>query len=160
MNKVCLVLVFFVIAGSVNAGNSYPPGDEEGTRLNLWIPVFLIKAAAGMASEYTGEVEAGYLAKMGSISLCVREGNQYNQGYDKKVQRKLNRMEKREFEELITVYDEATEVHIHMRQNDQGVIRRLVVLVDDQTETFVFVKVNCRIKAEDISSLISTAMND
>lgn len=157
-NIICILLSFSFFVTTVHANNIGTNEDDEGTRLSLWIPGFLVKAAAGMAQKHTEGVDAALLSKMGSVSLCIREGNQYGSGYDKKIQRKLNRLERRDYDELMSVYDGTTEVHLHMMQNDKGMIRRLVILVDDQEETFVYLKVNCRISADEIAGIVQAAM--
>ncbi|HCK22026.1 MAG TPA: hypothetical protein DHW15_07675, partial [Bacteroidetes bacterium] len=102
--------------------------EHEGTKLNLWIPGILIKSVAGIADDYTDEFDADLLKHVGNINLCIREGAAYNGSYDKKITRKLNRMERREYAPLLQVYSEATQVQISIKQNKRGTIRRMVVL--------------------------------
>ena len=67
--------------------------------------------------------------------------------------RKLNRMEKRNFEDLVSVKSEDANVNLSIRENNRGKIKRLVVLVDEPGETFVYVKMHCRLSVEDITKL-------
>ena len=40
-------------------------------------------------------------------------------------------MDRREYEELVAVHDEGAEVHLHIRENRKGTVKRMIVLVDD-----------------------------
>ena len=151
---ISFLLVLLCIAGSSFAGST-PDMEHEGTKLNLWIPGILIKSVAGIADDYTDEFYADLLKHVGNINLCIREGAAYNGSYDKKITRKLNRMERREYAPLLQVYSEATQVQISIKQNKRVTIRRMVVLVDDEGEAFVYVKMNCRFTSEELAELVA-----
>ncbi len=76
--------------------------DNDGTKLNLWIPGLVIKMAGNIA---TNQIDDGHISKelfknIGIINLCVREGDEYNNRTDKKITGKLNNMEKKSYEQL------------------------------------------------------------
>jgi len=157
MKQVAILLLLVCSVGSLHAADetSWP---EEGTRLSLWIPGFLVKTAAGIAADKTGDPDLSILKNIGSVSLVVREGSAYSGTYDKKIERKLRRMDRREYEELVAVHDEGAEVHLHIRENRKGTVKRMIVLVDDHESTFVFVSMHCSFKPEDLQSVASMAL--
>lgn len=152
-------LIIFVLLACIGVSSFARNDGEDGTKLSLWIPGFLVKMAAGIAEEHTDELDASMLKHIGSISIFVREGDAYNGSYDRKAARKVRRLDKRNFEDLVTVYEESTQVHIKLKENKRGVVKRLAVLVDDKEETFVFVKINCRLTPDEINQLVNSYMN-
>ena len=158
MKKLLLILpVLLLITFS---GKSYasdaPKLEDDATKLNLWIPGFLVKMAAEIAEDHVEGEEAAaidLMRKFGGITISIREGEYYNDKSDKKMTRKLNRMEKRNFEDLVSVKSEDANVNLSIRENKRGKIKRLVVLVDEPGETFVYVKMHCRLSVEDITKL-------
>ncbi len=158
MKKLLLVLpVFLLITFS---GNTYastePKLEDNATKLNLWIPGFLVKMAAEIAEDHVEGEEAAaidLMRKFGSITISIREGEYYSDKFDKKMTRKLSRMDKRNFEELVSVKSEDANVNLSIRENKRGKIKRLVVLVDEPGETFVYVKMHCRLSVDDITKL-------
>jgi len=152
---------FSLMASATFAATPEAPPDD--TKMNLWIPGFLVKMAAEIAEDHVdGEerVAVDFVKKIGNINICIREGEHYQAKTDKKVMRKLNRMEKKEYEELVSVFTEDEKVNISIKENKKGKIKRLVVLVDEKDETFVYLKMNCRIKPEDITMLTDTFAGD
>lgn len=140
------------------ATHSAPVIDEgsESTRINLWIPGIFMKMAAEIAENH---VDNDHLAavdlihKIGNTTICIREGEYYQARTDKKMTRKLNRMERQDYEALVSVISEGESVNISIRENKHGKIKRMVVLVDEKDETFVYVKMNCRLKMEDVAKV-------
>ncbi len=147
------IALFCIISTSFAAGK--PEADGDGTKLNLWIPGLLIKSVASIADDYTDGLNASVLKSVGNINLCVREGSAYTGSYDAKITRKLARMERRNYAPLLQVYSEETQVQISIKENKRGTIKRLVVLVDDAEETFVYVKMNCRFTTDEIAELVA-----
>ncbi len=136
--------------------------DENSTRLNLWIPGFVVRMAAELAEDHAQPVDAdaiNMLHAMGSMTVCIREGAYYKEKTDAKLTRKLARIEKRDFEELISVYDEGTKVNISTRSKQNGKIKRLVVMVDEPGETYVFVKLHCNLSPQDIPAMTKQFRN-
>lgn len=133
--------------------------EKEGTKLNLWIPGLLIKVFTGISNDYISDNQIEekaameFASKIGNINLCVREGDYYNVS-DAKIERKLNRMQKKEYEELLRVIDDGTQVNVSIKQKKNGNIKRVIVLVDETDETFVYAKINCNVALTDIQQLI------
>ena len=147
-------LLFAAITNNVYA--TIPEIEDEGSKLNLWIPGFLIKMAAEIAEDHVeGEDAAAVemLRKFGSMTICIREGNCYKDKSDKKITRKIDRLEKRNYDELLSVVSDGEKVNMSIRKNKKGKIKRLVVLVDDPGETYVFVKMHCKFSPGDIAEL-------
>ena len=149
------VLLLMTFSGKTFASEA-PKFDDNSTKLNLWIPGFLVKMVAEIAEDHVEGEEAAaveLMRKFGGITVSIREGEYYSDKSDKKMTRKLNRMEKRNFEELVSVKSEDANVNLSIRENKRGKIKRLVVLVDEPGETFVYVKMHCRLSLEDITKL-------
>ena len=158
MKKLLLILpvvLLITFSGKTYASDA-PKFDDDATKLNLWIPGFLVKMVAEIAEDHVEGEEAAaidLMRKFGGITISIREGEYYCDKSDKKMTRKLNRMEKRNFEDLVSVKSEDANVNLSIRENNRGKIKRLVVLVDEPGETFVYVKMHCRLSVEDITKL-------
>ena len=158
MKKLLLILpviLLITFSGKTYASDA-PKFDDGATKLNLWIPGFLVKMVAEIAEDHVEGEEAAaidLMRKFGGITISIREGEYYCDKSDKKMTRKLNRMEKRNFEDLVSVKSEDANVNLSIRENNRGKIKRLVVLVDEPGETFVYVKMHCRLSVEDITKL-------
>ncbi len=154
MKKITLIFAFglmLLIASTANASTD----DKGGTKLKLWIPGFLVKIAGKVADNQIEEIDGNMLKHFGSITICVREGKRYSPDTDKKINRKLGRLEKKNYEELLSVNSSITNVSLQVKENTRGIIKRFVVLVDEPGETYVYLKINCRIKANKLPELIS-----
>ena len=158
MKKLLLILpgiLLITFSGKAYASDA-PKFDDDATKLNLWITGFLVKMVAERAEDHVEGEEAAaidLMRKFGGITISIREGEYYCDKSDKKMTRKLNRMEKRNFEDLVSVKSEDANVNLSIRENNRGKIKRLVVLVDEPGETFVYVKMHCRLSVEDITKL-------
>ncbi|MBK7444104.1 MAG: DUF4252 domain-containing protein [Chitinophagales bacterium] len=144
-------------AGNGNNNDSTNTADDaSSTKLNLWIPGIFMKMAAGIAEEHVDGQDAAavdLLRKFGNTTICIREGEYYKEKTDKKVTRKMNRMERKNYEALVSINSEGEKVNISIKENKRGKIRRMVVLVDEQDESFVFIKLNCRLEMQDIAEV-------
>jgi hypothetical protein len=153
------VIAIMMMSANVYAGGGVDPETPAGsddTKLNLWIPGFLVKMAAEIADDHvTGEDEAAVdlLRKFGSATICIREGDSYTEKTDKKITRKLDRMERKNYEALISVNSDGETVNISIKENKRGKIKRMVILVDEQDETFVYLKLNCRLDMDDVATV-------
>lgn len=144
-------------AGNAKAATTVP--EEESTRLNIWIPGILVKWAADIADDHLEGEEAvavDFMRNLGSMNICIREGAAYTDRMDNKMTRKLNRMEKRDYESLMSVITAEENVQMSIRTNKRDKIKSFVVLVNETGQTFVYVKMRCNLKAEDITELITT----
>ncbi len=149
------MIILLLSTAAFAEGPAETSGDD--TKLNLWIPGFLIKMAAGIAEDHVDGEDAmavDFIHKIGNMNICIREGEYYSERTDKKVTRKLNRLEKKDYKELVSVYTAEEKVNISIKVNKKGKIKRMVVIVDEKDETYVYLKMNCRISPEDISNLV------
>lgn len=141
------------------APTSEPSEDDESTKLNLWIPGFLVKWVADMMDdELTGEeaVTVDFMRNLGSMNICIREGEKYATEMDNKMQRKLNRLDRRDYQSLMSVITDEERVEMQVRTNKQNTIKRVVVMVHEESETFVYVKMHCRLKPDEVGQLLKT----
>lgn len=156
--KKLITLILIVSAASIAQANTTPaPEPEESTKLNLWIPGLVMKMAAGIAENHLDPEDraaADLIRKFGSMNICIREGEAYADRTDKKITRKLDRMERRNYEDLMSVRTDEETVKMSIRTNKHDKIKRMVILVDEKDETFVYLKMHCRLKVDDISSLM------
>lgn len=157
MKKLLTITMLCLIFNAHNLHANTP--EKEGTKLNLWIPGLLIKVFAGISNDYISDshieekVAMEFASKIGNINLCVREGDYYTVS-DAKIERKINRMQKKEYEELIRVIDESTQVNVSITQKKNGNIKRVIVLVNEPDETYVYAKINCNVSLRNIQQLI------
>ncbi|MFN3940122.1 MAG: DUF4252 domain-containing protein [Chitinophagales bacterium] len=140
----------------LNIAHAASPG-KEGTKLNIWIPGILVKLATDIAEDYMDNDAADAMLAMagtiGDINVCVREGDYYNFS-DKKLVRKLNKLQERNYASLVTVIEEQTQVQLSIKQKKNGNLKRLVVLVDEKEESFVYIKMHCNIDIQKVGTLL------
>ncbi|HNM28410.1 MAG TPA: DUF4252 domain-containing protein [Chitinophagales bacterium] len=158
--KKLITLVFCAAVGFNTAhAASLPEPEDESTKLNLWIPGVVMRIAADIVEDHMdaeGAATGALLRKFGSINICIREGEAYADRTDKKITRKLDRMERRDYEQLMSVRTDEETVNISIRSNKHDKIKRMVLLVDEKDETFVYLKMHCRLKVEDIPQLVQS----
>lgn len=130
--------------------------EQSSTRLSLWIPGIVMKMAAEIAGNHVDNEAAAavdLIRKFGNTTICIREGKYYKDKTDKKMTRKINRMERHDYEQLLSVIAGDEHVNISIRENKRGKIKRMVILVDEKDKSYVFVKMNCRLKMEDVAKV-------
>lgn len=152
----CLSITLVKMSASPVSSESV---EEDGTKLNLWIPGFLIKMAGEIAEEQA-DIDDELFNNIGSVTVCVRDGDKYTDKTDKKLLRKLNRLEKKNYENLISVNSEGSTVNIKIKENKKGEIKRFACLVDEADETFVYVKINCKLSPADLNQIVNNFQND
>ncbi len=148
----CCLMTSNLFAGGPEEGK-----DDDGVRMNIWIPSFLIDIAADIAENHVeGEdrIALDFADKIGNMNICIREGKYYSDKTDKKVTKKLAKMERKNYEELVSVITPDEHVNISIKENKKGKIKRMVVIIDEKDETYVYLKMNCNISAADISRLV------
>ena len=149
-------ILFLCCTASMHAGN-----DDEGTKLNLWIPGFLIRTVGNIAGHDQDDDDAymasQMLSKLGDINVCIREGKYYDRRADAKITRKLNRLQEKNYEDLVSVKSDGTTVKLSIRQNKKGKIKNVAAVIDDGNETFVYCKVHCRLSENDLQQLVAEA---
>jgi hypothetical protein len=154
MKKICVTLMLFITSAAMYAGTPNDSDDAEGTKLNLWIPGFLVKMAGNIVEDYENEVQGNFIKKFGSVTICVREGDKYSERTDKKITRKMNRLDRKNYENLLKVNDAEAKVKLRIKENKKGYIKRLVIIADETGETYVYLNIHCKLKPEDISTLV------
>lgn len=158
MKKYLLITIGFCLLIATASKADSP--EKEGTKLNLWIPGFIVKLGTGIADDFVDKqdmeahVAMDFAKNIGDINVCVREGDYYNVS-DAKINRKLARMDKKNYVPLITVFEDETHVKLSIKQKKNGNIKKLVVLVDETDETYVYARINCNISAKDIQKLVN-----
>ena len=141
------------------AGNTSSNGNRDGEKISLYIPGFLMDVASWcVPGEDEPEVKYA-LKKMRSISICVREGDAYQEYLEKKYEKKLRKLERQDFEELVTVHSDEDKASVQIRQNKKGNIRQVAVIADDGSSEFVFVRLRCNLKWEDMENFLQGAGN-
>lgn len=147
-----LVLLFFpiVVLASPRAGQ-VPPSLDDGTRISLWIPGFLVKTGAKVVAQEEPQL-AGLMQHVGSITVNVVEGDKLNARHERKADRRIARYQKRNFKPLVTVLtpDEKVQVSVRCRN---GRIKRLVVVVLGQEE-YVHVNMKCNFSLPELLHLM------
>lgn len=141
-----ILLSSFAVAAN---GHKEHEGDEDRTKLSLYSPGFLVKAAAGWIDEEDAEAKS-MMKKLRSISITIREGSAYREYFARPYEKKMKKLERQNFEQLVTVRDEEEKVSIQLRQNKKAVIRQLAVVVDDGSEEYVFLRIRCHVNEEDL----------
>lgn len=159
--KKIILFALIALSGALMAAPAHAatpaPDDEESVRLNLWIPGVLIKWAADIADDHMKGEEAvamDFMRNLGSMNICIREGAAYKDHMDNKMTRKLNRMERRDYEPLISVVTPEENVQMQIRTNKRDKIKSFVVMVNETDEAFVYVKMRCNLKPEEVNQLI------
>lgn len=153
------LLTIVLLSQSAFAATPEVPAPDEmsSSKINLWIPGFLMKMAAEIADDHVDDIEdeqaIDLLRKFGNTTICIREGEYYKDRTDKKMTRKLERMERNNYSELMSVITAEEQVNISIKENKKGKIKRMVVLVDEKDNTYVFLKMNCRLSIDDISKV-------
>lgn len=159
-NLVSFMILACLSIGIANAAPAADPNEEdESTKFNLWIPGFLVKWVADMMDdELEGEeaVAVDFMRNLGSMNICIREGEKYATEMDNKMQRKLNRLDRRDYTPLMSVITDEERVEMQVRTNKHNTIKRVVVLVHEDSESFVYLKMHCKLKPDEVGQLLKT----
>ncbi|MFN0274639.1 MAG: DUF4252 domain-containing protein [Chitinophagales bacterium] len=155
MKKIFAILILSVFSATVFAADLPQDDEEEGTRLNLWIPGFLVKLAGSIVEDHESEAQGDFIKKFGSMTICVREGSKYSERTDKKMTRKINRLDRKNYESLLKVNDAEAKVDLRIKENKKGFIKRLVIIADEPGETYVYLNIHCKLKPGDISTFVN-----
>ncbi len=122
--------------------------------MSLWIPGFAFKMGSWFVPKHE-EPELKYLLKkIKSLKVKVREGEHYKKAMNVEYEKISKRLDKQNFEELITVHNAEANAIIKLKEKPNGNISDFVVLVDDKEDTFAYVKMKCNLSMEDISKLL------
>ena len=153
LTLVLALLASLSFAGSKSSGEG---NDGDNTKLSLYIPGFLVKAGSWFVNEEKDPEAKTALTKMRSISICVREGNAYDEYYSVKYEKKMNKLNRQNFDPLLTVYDDGEKVSVQLKQNKKGKIRQVVIITDDGESEYVFLRVRCNVSLDDIQKWIGS----
>ena len=130
----------------------------ESTKLSLYIPGFLMEVGSWFVDREEEPEAKTALSKMRSVSICVREGRAYKDfNASGKYEKKVAKMKRQHFEEMISVRDAGDRVSIQLRQNKKEKIRQVVVIADDGCEEFVFLRLRCNIHPDDLKKIMEGA---
>ena len=128
----------------------------DNTKLSLYIPGFLMKVGSWFVKEEKDPETKAALTKMRSISICVRDGDAYDEYYSVKYDKKMDHLKHQKFEPLVTVYDNEEKVSIQVKQNKKDKIRQVVIITDDGSSEYVFLRVRCNVSMDDIKKWIGS----
>lgn len=152
-NIFCLLL--FCCPAVVLAANPqtshHSSTDNESTRLSLYVPGFLMEVGSWFVpAEKEPELKTA-LKKIRSTSIVVREGCAYAEyNASGKYDKKMKKIRRQRFDELVSVSSTEENVSVQLKQNKQDKIRQVVVLVDDGTSSFVFLRLRCNIGIKEL----------
>lgn len=139
-----LTLLPYLLSAVTPANNSSE--GKESTKLSLYIPGFMADMGSWFVPKDKDPVLKSALKKIRSTSIVVREGAAYEAyNANNKYGRKMNKLEKQQFEELVAVATPEEQVSVQLRENKKNRIRQVVVLVDDGASSFVFLRLRCNI---------------
>lgn len=152
-------MLFCFLPALLFAGNpksfSGADSDHESTKVSLYVPGFLIKAGAWFVPEKEDNGLKTALKKLRSTSIVVREGRAYEKyNATHKYERKISKMHRQHLEEVVAVNTEEENVSIGLKQNKKDKIRQVVVLVDDGSSSFVFVRLRCNVDLNELKALL------
>lgn len=159
MKRIILATIVFLLCftqvSKAHTGGPFTIIDNQsGSKISLWIPGFAVKFGARFMDEDEAIVEL--VRSIGSISVNVLEGDFYHEKNADWVNRKIDKMNRNGLENLVSVRTGQENIIVKMKTNKRQVIRKLVCLVDDG-ETFVLVKMNCRIHPGQLAALMAGA---
>lgn len=154
MKNLCCFLLFCcptVLFAANPASSHQSSSDNESTRLSLYVPGFLMQMGSWFVlAEKEPELKTA-LKKIRSTSIVVREGCAYaDYNASGKYDKKMKKIRRQRFEELVTVSSTEENVSVQLKQNKQDKIRQVVVLVDDGTSSFVFLRLRCNIGMKEL----------
>ena len=150
-----LALVFITTSAFSTFNFEKPSFDgDRGTKVSLWIPGFAFKVGSWFVPKHEDRELKYLLKKIKSLKIKVREGEHYRTAMNGEFQKINDRLIKKNFEELLTVHNEDANVVIKLKEKSNGNISDFVVLVDDQEETFAYIKMKCNLSMKDISKLM------
>lgn len=155
LRTLIILLTIFPMWASASDGQApHFPGstDDDGTRIRLWIPGILIKASGGIVKHHAPEA-APFVRMAGTTTIYIAEGSRKTARHDRKAARLMKRM--RHATPLVEVHTATEHVQVVAKQKN-GVIRKLAVTVVEE-ETFVHVRMRCRIDPKEIGALIKSS---
>ena len=153
--KNLFLTILFIIPGMLMAATPdyslEKSADESSTKVSLYVPGFLMEMGSWFVPKKQEPKLKSALQKIRSTSIVVREGEAYVQyNASRKYEKKINKLDRQQFEELVSVTTEEENVSVQLRQNKKNKIRQVVVLVDDGTSSFVFLRVRCNIGEKEL----------
>ena len=132
---------------------------ENGTKVSLWIPGFLVKFGARFVPDEQAPVR-DLVRKLGSLRVYVVDGSWYErsvEGDDFESSRRA--LERDGYVPMMTLQSDEERVFLGVRIDKRERIRRLGVVVDDG-ESFVRVRLKCKLEADDFAGLMDSGLID
>jgi uncharacterized protein DUF4252 len=159
---ILIILLAFPVLGighQTAEGTPFIKAGDDGTRVSLWIPGFLVRFGAGFIPETDFEIKQ-MVRKIGTIRVKVVDGKYFNESLARQAIRQIEAVSgKKSLKPLVETHTPDEHVIIYFRQNKKQEIRKLqiIVLSDD---SYVNVRLNCRLKMEDLVEWIHSARFD
>lgn len=132
--------------------------DDDGTNLSLWIPGILFKTTSLFVKKSKEPEVKSVLRSLGSMKIMVREGTKHKPRFSRKYKRVSKRIKRQNFEELIAVHSEGTNVTISVKTK-RNKIRGFTVIVDE-SDTFVLLKAKGKIDIKQLTTVTNRVVND
>lgn len=129
----------------------------EGTKIALTIPGFLVRLGAWFVpGEQEPELKS-ILKKLGTVSVQIHEGSFYTDEIrEGDFERRASKLCRGSLEPMIEMYSDDERIMVAARQDRQDRVRQLAVLVDEGNESFIQVKLKCKISMQELSVLINS----
>lgn len=156
-----LLLPLFANAQTVSINEfyrKYKHADAE--KVALSVPGWIVRMGIGIAKSQAEDQEEKdalkVLKKVGKVRVLTFEDA--NPVMDKDLDRLMKGLRRERFEDLIMVREQATKVHIMMRERREK-IKNLLILVNEE-DTFTMVSLKTKVKYDEIEELINKAIQE
>ncbi len=156
-----LLLPLFANAQTVSINEfyrKYKHADAEKVAVSL--PGWVVKLGIGIAKSQVEDQEdkdvLNALRKVGKIRVLTFEDA--NPVLDKDLDRLMKGVRRERFEDLIMVREQATKVHIMMRERREK-IKNLLILVNEE-DTFTMLSLKTKVKYDEIEEFINKAIQE
>jgi Domain of unknown function (DUF4252) len=136
-------------------GTPFIKDSDDGTKISLWIPGILVRLGAVFIPEMDFEIKH-LVRKIGTVRAKVVDGKYFDDALARQAIREIESVSgKKSLKPLIEIHSPDEHIIIYFRQNKKNEIRKLqiIVLSDD---TYVNVRMNCRLKMEDLMEMINS----
>ncbi len=148
---------FNVLASSGNEiANQNPSLYEPGEKVSLYVPGILFKIGSLFLDDDAKEAKY-VMRRVRGMRLLVREGMAARVFKDSpQLNRIQKRMEKKNYEEFMSVEDEDGNVSMSLRENKKGFIRNVAMMVNSD-DGIVFLNLRCKLKPKYLKELVKQA---
>jgi hypothetical protein len=153
-----LAVPILISATTITANGGITIKDnEDGQKIALTIPGFIVRMGGWFIPKEEEPELRIIIRKMGTVSVNVTEGSYYRSDISAgDFQKKKLKIEKDGYSPLVIMQSEDEKVMVAIKQDRKSRVRKLAVLVDENQETFVYVRLNCKISLAELSKLIES----